>query len=51
MKSGKPMLKHQRKCRKTERVISKANLNDVNILVKSKLCLWKFSIYTINGLM
>lgn len=45
MESGKPMVKHQRKCKKTERVISKASLNDVNILVKSKLCLLKFSIY------
>lgn len=51
MESGKPMVKHQRKCKKTERVISKANLNDVNILVKNKLCLQKFSIHTGNGLM
>lgn len=51
MESGKPMVKHQRKCKKTERVISKASLNDVNILVKNKLCLQKFSIHTGNGLM
>lgn len=51
MESGKPMVKHQRKCKKTERVISKASLNDVNILVKNKLRLQKFSIHTGNGLM
>lgn len=51
MESGKPMVKHQRKCTKTEQVIFKASLNDVNILVKNKLCLLELSRYTGKSLM